>query len=317
MVALNESFASEYPSLGSKNRVGDFFAHEAKSRQVNRLAAQQPRRGKAHDYDKTASGMYYYGFRYYDPGTGRWPSRDPIEELGAKVIRLSGRDLLVENYVKFKNAMDYAEIDNRLSQLRNVSIYAITENEFMDKMKEVFIYFIRIRERDLAIIRRQRGQSDSLSNLYRFIVNSPADYVDPLGLFRFGKRPLDGGNAPWIPGGSSNPIDNYFNTEISHEQGFFDDGKDVNGDPAGPEGSNIGFGPEGRFSEDPNGRNYRFDDKYYDDDLMREALGNIEDGDYSLLGKGDPEKNNCQDWCERLRDEYEKLSKKRNGEECD
>jgi hypothetical protein len=26
--------------------------------------------------------MYYYGYRYYDPLTGRWPSRDPIEERG-------------------------------------------------------------------------------------------------------------------------------------------------------------------------------------------------------------------------------------------
>jgi RHS repeat-associated protein len=25
---------------------------------------------------------YYYGFRYYDPVTGRWPSRDPIGERG-------------------------------------------------------------------------------------------------------------------------------------------------------------------------------------------------------------------------------------------
>jgi uncharacterized protein RhaS with RHS repeats len=24
----------------------------------------------------------YYGYRYYDPVTGRWPSRDPIEEAG-------------------------------------------------------------------------------------------------------------------------------------------------------------------------------------------------------------------------------------------
>jgi len=24
----------------------------------------------------------YYGYRYYDPVTGRWPSRDPIEEIG-------------------------------------------------------------------------------------------------------------------------------------------------------------------------------------------------------------------------------------------
>ena len=28
------------------------------------------------------SGLYYYGYRYYDPLTGRWPSRDPIEERG-------------------------------------------------------------------------------------------------------------------------------------------------------------------------------------------------------------------------------------------
>ena len=26
--------------------------------------------------------MAYYGYRYYDPKTGRWPSRDPIEEEG-------------------------------------------------------------------------------------------------------------------------------------------------------------------------------------------------------------------------------------------
>jgi RHS repeat-associated protein len=26
--------------------------------------------------------VFYYGFRYYDPGTGRWPSRDPVEEFG-------------------------------------------------------------------------------------------------------------------------------------------------------------------------------------------------------------------------------------------
>ena len=26
--------------------------------------------------------MAYYGYRYYDPKSGRWPSRDPIEEEG-------------------------------------------------------------------------------------------------------------------------------------------------------------------------------------------------------------------------------------------
>ena len=28
------------------------------------------------------TGMLYYGYRYYDPVTGRWPSRDPIGERG-------------------------------------------------------------------------------------------------------------------------------------------------------------------------------------------------------------------------------------------
>ena len=29
-----------------------------------------------------ATGLNYYGYRYYDPVTGRWPSRDPIAERG-------------------------------------------------------------------------------------------------------------------------------------------------------------------------------------------------------------------------------------------
>jgi RHS repeat-associated protein len=28
------------------------------------------------------TGLYYYGYRFYDPETGRWPSRDPIGESG-------------------------------------------------------------------------------------------------------------------------------------------------------------------------------------------------------------------------------------------
>jgi RHS repeat-associated protein len=34
------------------------------------------------DSEVTSAPLYYYGYRYYDPVTGRWPSRDPIEEEG-------------------------------------------------------------------------------------------------------------------------------------------------------------------------------------------------------------------------------------------
>jgi len=33
-------------------------------------------------YTDQETGLLYYGFRYYDPLTGRWLSRDPIEEKG-------------------------------------------------------------------------------------------------------------------------------------------------------------------------------------------------------------------------------------------
>jgi RHS repeat-associated protein len=31
---------------------------------------------------EVVGGLYYYGYRYYDPATGRWPSRDPLQEPG-------------------------------------------------------------------------------------------------------------------------------------------------------------------------------------------------------------------------------------------
>jgi len=34
------------------------------------------------DSELASTALYYYGYRYYDPTTGRWPSRDPIEEEG-------------------------------------------------------------------------------------------------------------------------------------------------------------------------------------------------------------------------------------------
>jgi RHS repeat-associated protein len=43
-------------------------------------------------YLDAESGMYYYGYRYFDPLTGRWPSHDPIGEDGG--VNLYG---MVEN----------------------------------------------------------------------------------------------------------------------------------------------------------------------------------------------------------------------------
>jgi RHS repeat-associated protein len=37
-------------------------------------------------YTDDQTGLLYYGYRYYNPTTGRWISRDPIEERGGRRV---------------------------------------------------------------------------------------------------------------------------------------------------------------------------------------------------------------------------------------
>ena len=46
---------------------------------ANPAAAQLPKSPKTKAFEGV---VMYYGYRFYDPETGRWPSRDPIEEAG-------------------------------------------------------------------------------------------------------------------------------------------------------------------------------------------------------------------------------------------
>jgi RHS repeat-associated protein len=43
---------------------------------------RQPISPKSHKINDFLGHVAYYGYRYYDPIIGRWPSRDPIEERG-------------------------------------------------------------------------------------------------------------------------------------------------------------------------------------------------------------------------------------------
>jgi RHS repeat-associated protein len=37
-------------------------------------------------YQDEETGLVYYGYRYYDPSTGRWPNRDPLGEPGFELV---------------------------------------------------------------------------------------------------------------------------------------------------------------------------------------------------------------------------------------
>jgi uncharacterized protein RhaS with RHS repeats len=70
MVALNEQFTLKNPSLGSGNRVGDFFYEVEPGVGNNRLAGRFATKGKSSYSYELASGR------------SNWLSRDPIAENG-------------------------------------------------------------------------------------------------------------------------------------------------------------------------------------------------------------------------------------------
>ncbi len=114
------------------------------------------------------TGLYYYGYRYYDPVTGRWPSRDPIEEKGFIVKRSLGLNNL-----------------KRPNTYYNFSIFKILQ-------------FSELSTQDIPLLReaaekiRSDKQSSILKKLferpYQFINNQPVSDLDILGLasFEFG-----------------------------------------------------------------------------------------------------------------------------------
>ncbi len=118
----------------------------------------------------------------------------------------------------------------------------------------------------------------------------------------FGLRPLRG--SPWLGPLSHNNLDDKTNTEIAHEQLFFED----------IQGGNIGFSKEGLFEESGSVlQEYKITQSGFDDTLMREAIQNVQPKPYSLLGIGSCNgKYNCQDWSSDVRTEYYHLENQRN-----
>jgi RHS repeat-associated protein len=85
---------AHYPTYDGNGNVSEYLdnsgsvvAHYEYDPYGNTLLANGPKAGdfssrfstKPQDFE---TGLYYYGYRYYDPLTGRWPSRDLIEERG-------------------------------------------------------------------------------------------------------------------------------------------------------------------------------------------------------------------------------------------
>ena len=89
----------------------------------------------------------YYGYRYYDPATGRWPSRDPIGELGGfNLFAFVGNNGV-----------------NSLDILGGVS------------MKEMKLYVEKLREHYSIIVDKLPGLSDDLEAAIDNLTNAELD----------------------------------------------------------------------------------------------------------------------------------------------
>lgn len=156
MVALNEQFAPNKSKADAKNRVGRFFSLVAdcvgsdQPPSRNRIGEK---RGYAYEtasvdtefeygpfgelireagakkdafnfrfstkYEDAETGLLYYGFRYYDAETGRWLSRDPIQERGGlNLYGMVGNSPI--NFIDYLGLRSCEEIQNHRDIIYNV-----------------------------------------------------------------------------------------------------------------------------------------------------------------------------------------------------
>ena len=94
LLAVTDSTGTYFPTFDGNGNVSEYLdstgaiaAHYEYDPFGKTTVATGP---KANDFAHRFStkpldattGLYYYGYRFYDPNTGRWPSRDPIGEYG-------------------------------------------------------------------------------------------------------------------------------------------------------------------------------------------------------------------------------------------
>ena len=94
LLAVKEGAYHYYPTFDGNGNVGEYLdaagvsaAHYEYDAFGNTVASSGTKQSDfAHRFSTkffdSESGFYYYGYRFYDPVTGRWPSRDPIGERG-------------------------------------------------------------------------------------------------------------------------------------------------------------------------------------------------------------------------------------------
>ena len=180
----------------SKNRVWDFFEATHSCTESNWQITQCSRLENQPTPTTTASGVPYYGYRYYNPELGRWVSSDPQNEIGS--LNVIYKDVLAD--LRQKRALaDAARIQNA--------------NQNPEITHNILAYLNQKYRTDFVPPSAVSSEPDVLMvimavdpNLYLFVVNNPVLFVDvdgrdlwPPSKWPIWPKPKDPGTWP-IPG---------------------------------------------------------------------------------------------------------------------
>ncbi len=132
-------------------------------RQTGPMAKANPFRFST-KYQDNETDLLYYGYRYYNASTGRWPNRDPIREAGFGPVGISQKNL---------SNMYKQQIRSQLMALMPKGPFAEPVNSAVDR---------------LFLTGPGGNAGGEESNPYVFTRNDSIDHVDKLGLLTYTYR---------------------------------------------------------------------------------------------------------------------------------
>jgi len=147
LLAVTDSTGTYYPTFDGNGNISEYLdstgaisAHYEYDPFGKETVSNGTKAGDIHHRFSTkpldsTTGLYYYGYRYYDPTTGRWPSRDPIEEEGGINLYAFIGNSLIDNIDIFGLSVGDLQAMQQAAFEGSVAAFKTAEEEYLKIIK--------------------------------------------------------------------------------------------------------------------------------------------------------------------------------------